>query len=256
MAADLWTREQLLVAFALYGELPFGKLHSRNPEIIKYAALIGRTPSALAMKLTNIASLDPQITDSGRTGLTSRSKADEAMWAEMNGDWQAFTENSDAAFKAFGIALAVEDTDSPEQFPDYTSHNRTVTTSARVNQPVFRRRVLSAYRNRCCISGMSVTSLLMASHIKPWAVDAPNRLNPRNGLCLSALHDRAFDRGLITLDDQLIVVVSPQLRQEVDPFTAHSIGAYHGQPIQLPNKFRPDPALLAYHRAEVFERCR
>jgi len=56
-----WTRLQLLVAFNLYCQMPFGKLHSRNPEIIKYAGLIGRTSSALAMKLSNIASLDPAI---------------------------------------------------------------------------------------------------------------------------------------------------------------------------------------------------
>lgn len=60
-----WTRQQLLVAFSLYCQTPFGKLHSRNPEIIKYADLINRTPSALAMKLTNIASLDPAITSTG-----------------------------------------------------------------------------------------------------------------------------------------------------------------------------------------------
>ena len=64
-----WTRQQLLVAFNLYYQMPFGKLHSRNPEIIKYADLIERTPSALAMKLTNIASLDPEITSTGRKGL-------------------------------------------------------------------------------------------------------------------------------------------------------------------------------------------
>ena len=63
-----WTREQLLVAFALYCRLPFGRLHYRNPEIIRFAEAIGRTPSALAMKLTNIASLDPEITSTGRRG--------------------------------------------------------------------------------------------------------------------------------------------------------------------------------------------
>ena len=78
-----WTRQQLLVAFSLYCKMPFGKLHSRNPEIIKYAGLLGRTPSALAMKLTNIASLDPAIIASGRKGLKGASKADRQMWEEM-----------------------------------------------------------------------------------------------------------------------------------------------------------------------------
>ena len=68
-----WTRDQLLVAFSLYCRLPFGRLHARNPEIIAIADAIGRTPGALAMKLTNIASLDPEITSTGRSGLTGAS---------------------------------------------------------------------------------------------------------------------------------------------------------------------------------------
>ena len=63
----------------------------------------------------------------------------------------------------------------------------------RVNQSFFRNRVLSAYGFRCCVTGLTNRSLLTASHIVPWAKDAKNRLNPRNGLCLNALHDRAFD---------------------------------------------------------------
>ncbi|WP_230492614.1 hypothetical protein [Martelella alba] len=74
-----WTRDPLLVAFTLYSQLPFGKLHSRNPEIIRFAALINRTPSALAMKLVNLASLDPFIIESGRTGLRGASKTDREL---------------------------------------------------------------------------------------------------------------------------------------------------------------------------------
>jgi hypothetical protein len=85
-----WQREQLLVAFHLYCRMPFGKMHRSNPDIIRYAALIGRTPSALAMKLTNIASLDPAITSTGRKGLEGASSADRAMWEEMQADWDKF----------------------------------------------------------------------------------------------------------------------------------------------------------------------
>ena len=69
MATIRWTKEQLKLAFHLYCQLPFGKLHQRNPEIIKLANMIGRTPSAVAMKLVNFASLDPAITGTGRSGL-------------------------------------------------------------------------------------------------------------------------------------------------------------------------------------------
>ena len=98
-AQNRWTREQLLIAFYLYCRMPFGKMHSRNPEIIRYANLIGRTPSALAMKLTNIASLDPAIINSGRSGLPGASAADRAMWDEMNADWDAFSLDSHRAIE-------------------------------------------------------------------------------------------------------------------------------------------------------------
>ena len=60
-----WTSEQLKLAFAFYCHTPFGKLDRKNPQIIELAKLIGRTPSALAMKLVNFASLDPSIIDTG-----------------------------------------------------------------------------------------------------------------------------------------------------------------------------------------------
>ena len=85
-----WTEEQLLVAFALYCRIPFGLFHQHNPEIIRYAELIGRTPSALAMKLSNIASLDPVFIESGRKGLEGASQADQKMWDSMQADWEGF----------------------------------------------------------------------------------------------------------------------------------------------------------------------
>lgn len=85
-----WTRQQLLVAFGLYCRLPFGRLYQGNPEIIKAADAIGRSPAALAMKLTNIASLDPAITSTGRTGLKGASAADRKMWQEMAADSEGF----------------------------------------------------------------------------------------------------------------------------------------------------------------------
>ena len=54
-----WTREHRLIALNLYCKLPFGKLHKDNPIIKEVAAKMGRTPSSLAMKLCNFASLDP-----------------------------------------------------------------------------------------------------------------------------------------------------------------------------------------------------
>ncbi|HEY6611961.1 MAG TPA: hypothetical protein VIZ86_12590, partial [Pseudomonas sp.] len=88
MSLNRWTPDQLKLAFHLYCHLPFGQLHSRHPEIVELAGLIGRTPSALAMKLVNFASLDPAIIASGRKGLDGASRLDREVWAQFQSDWE------------------------------------------------------------------------------------------------------------------------------------------------------------------------
>lgn len=141
-----WTRQELLIAFGLYCQMPFGKLHSRNPDIIKCAEQIGRTPSALAMKLTNIASLDPAITSTGRKGLSGASSADRKMWEEMQNDWESFALASETAIanimQGEDNLATIEYEDAEE---DYVGLNKEIKTKARIGQSFFRRSVLSAY---------------------------------------------------------------------------------------------------------------
>ena len=250
-----WRREQLLVAFYLYCRMPFGKMHSRNPDIIRYANLIGRTPSALAMKLTNIASLDPAILNSGRSGLPGASAADRAMWDEMNADWDTFSLASYHAIECLDTLADMKqslDEELADEFSDYEGSNRVVVTTARIGQNLFRKSVLSAYNNRCCISGLSHPKFLIASHIVPWRDDPQNRLNPCNGLCLSVLHDKAFDQGLLAITGDMTVVVSPQLKQSPDTFLKESVLAFEGKSIELPEKFMPDEVFLSHHFQNIF----
>lgn len=58
---QLWTRDELILAINLYCKLPFGKIHRGNPDIVELANLLGRTPSSIAYKLVNFASLDPSL---------------------------------------------------------------------------------------------------------------------------------------------------------------------------------------------------
>ena len=245
MAAP-WTRQQLLVAFSLYCRLPFGRLHHRNPEIIEFARAIGRTPSALAMKLVNIASLDPAITTTGRRGLSRASAMDREMWAEMHGDWEAFAVETRRAVKA------VQPNPPQPTAPAELGEERLATTRVCIGQRFFRDALLSAYRGRCCITGLATPALLTASHIVPWRVDRANRVNPRNGLLLSALHDRAFDNGLLTIAEDLTVRVWSGLANETDRFLAETIGAFNGRRIERAEKFQPEQEFLDYHRQVVF----
>lgn len=247
----LWRREQLLVAFTLYTQIPFGRLHARNPEIIRYAELIGRTPSALAMKLVNIASLDPVITETGRSGLKGSSKADKAMWLEMNSNWTNFWAESELATEHITSSIAIKK-DISENDVSYSSENKVITTTSRYGQSSFRKAVLSAHNDRCCITGIENTKLLIASHIIPWSKDETNRLNPSNGLCLSSLHDKAFDAGLLTINQKFEVILSKELKAGNTSYHKNSFMAFEGKKIILPEKFSPSQDFLEYHRTYIF----
>jgi len=100
----------------------------------------------------------------------------------------------------------------------------------------------------CCMSGLRVPQLPVAIPIVPWSLDTQNRLNTSNGLCLSALHDRAYDQGLITVLPDFTIRVGEALRHaELDPFAQSSLAQCEGQAVRLPERLRPAPAFLEAH---------
>ena len=128
----------------------------------------------------------------------------------------------------------------------------------RVNQAIFRKEILSAYDNKCCITGINIKELLVASHIKPWNFSHPcEKTDPRNGLCLNALHDRAFDRGLIAIADDFTVMVSRAIssyKHKGNKVIAEMLLAYEGEEIKLPpDRSKPLIDLLSWHRNNVFK---
>lgn len=249
VAVKLWTREELLVAFTLYSQIPFGRFHATNPDIVHYANLIGRTPASLAMKLSNFASLDPVIIESGRSGLKSASKADRALWAEMNKNETAFEQH---------CLQAMEQLEKPVNalhdggVTDFSGKERTAIVKARVGQQLFRKRVLEAYEFRCCITELEEPILLVASHIRPWRHAVEHRLNPSNGLCLSSLHDKAFDQGLITFNENLEMVISPQIKKLKSTIYTDNFEKYEGKKLRLPISYPPDQGQLTYHRKHIY----
>ena len=253
MTNNRWTREQLKLAFYLYCQLPFGKLHSRNPEIIHLAGLLGRTPSAIAMKLVNFASLDPAITSTGRKGLDGASNLDREIWSEFHADWEKLAVECELLRRNLDVGAPIVDEADEQLIPeDFTGETRRVVTEQRIKQNFFRRAVLSSYRGRCCMSGLSDPRLLIASHIVPWSKDKANRLNPSNGLCLSAIHDRAFDKGLLALSDDFRIIVSEELKRRDEAFVKEVLVPLNGKLIELPERFMPSVEFLSRHRADLF----
>lgn len=252
MAIGAWTRYQLLVAFGLYIRLPHRRFRETDPDIIRFSETIGRSPASLKMKLWNIASIDPAIKSAGRRSLLNASASDRAMWNEMQEDWERFAVQCEQALAGFPSATGPL-FDLPESgIPRRLGMERLIETTARVGQSFFRSAIMSAYEGACCITGLSVPGLLVASHIVPWSVDERNRVNPRNGLLLSALHDKAFDGGLLTIDDEFIVRISSSSIAGNDKFFADTIRIYEGKTINLPEKFEPEREFLCWHREHVF----
>ena len=124
----------------------------------------------------------------------------------------------------------------------------------RVNQDIFRKMILANYRGKCCVTGLDVPAVLQASHISSWDKDIANRLNPENGLCLSATYHEAFDAHLISFDEKYRLVVSKSIK---DHYTSAAAKWYfinrEGRRIILPTKFLPSQVFLEGHRALLAE---
>ena len=123
----------------------------------------------------------------------------------------------------------------------------------RVNQNVFRQMILKTYSNRCAISGINIPELLIAGHIVPWAENEYERLNPENGLCLSNLYDRAYEKGLICIDTDYKLIISKRLKVEsAKDFYEEFFGRFEHQPIQIPKSYQPKKEFLEF-RLNRFE---
>jgi predicted restriction endonuclease len=210
------------------------------------------------MKLSNFTSLDPDESARGVRGLEGASARDRATWQAFHADYEEMTAQSELLWEqTFAGSAGILPASEPET-ATWTggATEAFLPTKVRLAQSFFRRTVLASYNYRCCITGLDVPELLRASHIVPWAEDPAQRLNPRNGLCLSALHDAAFDRHLISFTPgDLRLVLSQRLRQT----TPHDVLLrefleYESKPIQLPSRFAPDAELLKAHcRAAEFK---
>jgi putative restriction endonuclease len=250
----LWTRDELILAINLYCKLPFGRLHAKNPEVIKLASLIGRTPGSVAYKLVNFASLDPSLQARGIKGASNASKLDREIWNEFYQDWDLLPFESEKlrASLEHSTVEKLNQIDEDELPKEGQTRERMVKT--RVNQAFFRTMILASYNNTCCITGLQNSELIVAGHIKPWSIDEKNRLNPRNGIAMNALHDKAFESGLLTITPEYKVKISPLLKQQKNnPAVRDYFQLYDGKKILLPSRFLPDIEFLCHHNQERFK---
>lgn len=247
-----WTLDEHTLAFNLYCKIPFGSIHVRNPTLIELARRLGRTPGAVSRKLANFARLDPELKARGIGGLSHGARGEEEVWERFCEDPEALAYESERllaelAGKSIEESTGIESADLPRRGSEPARLVR-----VRVNQKFFRSMVLAGYDQRCCVTGIDQPELLVASHIVPWHLDPAQRMNPPNGLCLNALHDRAFDRGLMIVADDLTIRFTRAVRGAKRRLPQSEglswLLQFDGRKLAAPRRFFPDLNLLQRHR--------
>ena len=253
MAKRLWTRDELILTLSVYFQLPFGRLNHTTPEVKELAQLIGRTENSAALRLVNFAACDPYIINSGRTGMPAGIPVCKPVWDEFVDDKERLFSEAQR-IKAELLHKTIEET-LHLTASDFEGKERTTVIRQRVNQNVFRSMILYNYEERCAITGINIPELLVAGHIIPWADSTPQqKLSPENGICLSALYDKAFDKGLFTIspDDYSIHLSSALREYGTQEYFDKQFGGISGKQITLPIEHKPNRDFLAYHRDHVF----
>jgi len=251
-----WGREELIVALNLYLKLPFGKLDARTKEVIELARLLDRTPGSISMRLNNFASVDPYHQQRGIGGLPGGRKQVLPIWEEFK------NKRAELLFESERILAEKEKTSIETKYTNLLrgiehlkGTDKVREVKIRVNQSVFRQIVIANYNGKCAISGIDISSFLVASHIMPWSKNEDERLNPENGICLSSLYDCAFDNGYIAIDNKYNLLVSKALLKEKNkPYYEKCFSHLSNLKIQLPQKYLPSKLFLEYHRDKIFKK--
>ena len=256
MEKRFWSREELLLALNLYLKLPFGKMHSRTLEVIYLAKLMNRTPSSIAMRLVNFASVDPFHQNRGIKGLAGGKRQVEPIWQE-------FLANKEEILFESEILLVEKESNSINKkyeiilygTENLVGESKVREVKTRVNQNIFRQIVLANYSGKCAFSGIDIPDFLVASHIIPWSKNEKERLNPENGICLSSLYDKAFDKGLIGLKLDYSIIFSERLKKNMSKIYFNQYFSHLDKKvISLPEKYFPNKAFLEFHLDSIFQR--
>lgn len=242
-----WTKEETIIAFNVYCKIPFKDSNKNHPMIIEYAKIIGRSPSALNMKVGNLGRLDPKLKEKGIVGLSHGSKIERIVWEEFYANPEQFAYESECliakyANKSIEKSSKIDINDLPN------GKERETIVKLRVNQSFFRSAVMTSYNNRCCVSGVGNPQLLEACHIVSWADDSHNRTNPENGLCLNSLFHRAYDKHLMAITPDYEIIISENFMEKVEDSTFEKyLKEINGRKINMPTRFYPQRELLDIH---------
>lgn len=254
---NLWTRDEMILVLNLYLKMPFGKMHKGNPNVIKMAHLIGRTPDAVAYRLVNYASYDPQLKQRGISGMSHGGKKCEEYWNEFVDDREKLLYESERILAQYeGTSIENKYKKELKDIPSFIVGDTKIRqVKIRVNQNVFRQIVLANYDYKCALTGIDIPELLVVSHIIPWSENKEERLNPTNGICLSSLYDKAFDQGLISFDSSFKVLFSERLSSNVGKeYFDKYFSPIQNKSLAETKKYAINPTFLEWHRDCIFNK--
>ncbi len=263
-----WSEDETTLALALYVQIPFGKISHGNPYIQALAQAIGRTPSSVSLKLSNLARLDPKLQSRGVAGMSHGSRTDQLVWEQFSGantqttDLAPLFDAADQAASRLGIAtedyvitpLTTEQQTKINNLQTISETERRRMTKVRIHQNMFRDAVLSSYGWQCAVTGLSEPQLIEAAHIREWSQceGAATRLSPANGIALASSIHRAYDCNLVGITPDLICIVSPALLKRTPEGTPSRsfFQSINGRALRLPDRFQPNRDCLSDRYAE------
>lgn len=139
-----------------------------------------------------------------------------------------------------------------DEINDYSIENAKKEISVRLKQSLFRSRTLSNFDFKCCLTGLYEVDLLVASHIIPWSEKIETRLDPSNGLCLSVLYDKLFDKGYFAFDNNLRVIIT-QNKNNLSSEIQSYLNKIEGMVFSHPKHTEISLEALAFHREKIFK---
>lgn len=243
---NAWSREDIVIAYALYCITPLNQIKPTNKTIQQVAEIIPHSVASIVMRMKNFQYIDPKA---GK-GLRHVAKNDILIYEEFKHDWGALSIEAETLT---GLAL-FDSTPLHGAKPLSSLTDKSRVTRERV---FFKKAVLSAYDDKCYISGCTLPQMLIASHIKPYAKcrSEEERVSPDNGICLNTFYDKAFDSGLITITPSMVIHVSPLARcRENDEFSRKWLLSLEGRVLPIPPRFPPRRVFLEYHNDIIFKR--
>lgn len=207
-----WNQDELTLALSLYAITPYSRISGSNPQIIKLAKTLGRSPGAVSYKLANFASLDKRTKEANKKGFSNGSKLDKLVWDK-------YTDNEGSLILPSLLTDSCQVMHSQKLSSEYlgiedlsikvpSESERIAKVRVRVNQSYFRQSVLANFNEVCVISGCRLTGLLEAAHILPWAEFEENRFELSNGLALNSLLHKLYDKNLLGISDSGEITVS------------------------------------------------